>query len=415
MPAKSSFLGASKSRRPAPVSAHKAPVNPRPKPKPLSHAPPPPAGGHLRPPAESARRCRSQEPSRRQPYPASPSSPKHSPYDRPKRDDTRWRSVSPRARSSPLRNPDVGLRRRMTRDSEFSADDESRPTSRRASPSSLHRVRQRQPPRPQPLKAPVGARPGMGRYQTDSYRPDHKRRPSHDAPRTPRHPPGFRPARASDSPYGTPTTPRSRSREPTPRRREPVHHEQTRHAGKRPFRHAENSKPAESPSSPQQSSPAGFEFLEKLPQVLATHLGLKSLSDSADKAKEWADWVGDIKEAPEEISDLTARTTTTRDTITQIQSAIEARPDLMEGESGQVLRKQIESAIDDAKQALKKMTKLLQDLDNDGNRGRVMNGIEEFYHSYKYKNEWENKIKAADAELEKQIGTLSMLMVNIYS
>ena len=143
--------------------------------------------------------------------------------------------------------------------------------------------------------------------------------------------------------------------------------------------------------------------------MLATHLGLKSLSDSADKAKEWADWVGDIKEAPEEISDLTARTTTTRDTITQIQSAIEARPDLMEGESGQVLRKQIESAIDDAKQALKKMTKLLQDLDNDGNRGRVMNGIEEFYHSYKYKNEWENKIK------EKQIGTLSMLMVNIYS
>lgn len=194
-----------------------------------------------------------------------------------------------------------------------------------------------------------------------------------------------------------------------------------------PMRHTDrpddgpNDKPANKPTdrpagpSRKQSPAKGFDFLEKLPQAFAAYLGLKSLSDYADKAKEWTDWLGDIKEAPEEMSDLSTKTTTARDTITQIQNAIKARPDLLEGDSGSVLREQVETAMEDARVALKKLTKMLQELDNVGNRGAMMNEIEEFYHSYRYKDEWEDKIKEADQELEKQLGTLSVLMVNIYS
>lgn len=112
---------------------------------------------------------------------------------------------------------------------------------------------------------------------------------------------------------------------------------------------------------------------------------------------------------------LSSKVTAAKDTIDQIQNTITARPDLLEGESADALRQQIESAIKNAKVALDKMTKLLQDLSDDGLEGTVWEGFHNFYSSYRYKNEWEDKIKAADADLEKQLGTLNSLMVNIYS
>jgi hypothetical protein len=61
------------------------------------------------------------------------------------------------------------------------------------------------------------------------------------------------------------------------------------------------------------------------------------------------------------------------------------------------------------------MTKLLQEISSDGLEGTVFGGLEEFYNSYKYKDEWEKKIKLADADLEKQLAALSKVMVNVYS
>lgn len=125
--------------------------------------------------------------------------------------------------------------------------------------------------------------------------------------------------------------------------------------------------------------------------------------------------MNDLQGAPEEIQALSAKATTAKDTITQIQRSLEARPDLVEGESGQILKQQIESAIKSADKALGEMTELLQDLGNDGTEGTVWKGLQDFYNSYRYKNEWEEKIKEAEVNLQKELATLSTLMVNIYS
>lgn len=172
--------------------------------------------------------------------------------------------------------------------------------------------------------------------------------------------------------------------------------------------------PAESSTQPSPNE-GGGEFLSQLPKALATFTGLKVLTDHADSAKEWADWLNDLHGAPEEIQALSAKATTAKDTITQIQRSLEARPDLVEGESGQILKQQIESGIKSADKALGEMTELLEDLGNDGTEGTVWKGLQDFYNSYRYKNEWEEKIKEAEVNLQKELATLSTLMVNIYS
>ncbi|KAH7247769.1 hypothetical protein MRS44_010760 [Fusarium solani] len=456
----------------------------------------PPGGGLLRPPTlggSSSRRSRSHEASRRPRYPPT-SSPRDSYYGRPQRKETRWRSVSPRARPPPPRPTDRVLRRRMNRDSDMSADEDSRPLSRRPS-LSPPRYRTDRPPRqerprppalgheappspwPPSPRVPTSARPPMRSYPTDSYRPDAQRRPSYDAPRSPRYPPraprpspppGYRPAPhlASEMLRGRP---RSRDRSPLPRHHDtgpsadrerrhpppgpakpqaaPERPAKTQAAPERSAKHqgpherppirlpdrpapkpaatsAEKptGKPAEKPSekpaekpAPDQQKSKSNEFLQHLPKALATYIGVKSLNEHADTAKEWADWFMNIQKAPDEMRGLSSKVTAAKDTIDQIQNTITARPDLLEGDSADALRQQIESAIKNAKVALDKMTKLLQDLSDDGLEGTVWEGFHNFYSSYRYKNEWEAKIKAADADLEKQLGTLNSLMVNIYS
>lgn len=139
------------------------------------------------------------------------------------------------------------------------------------------------------------------------------------------------------------------------------------------------------------------------------------LTDHADTAKEWADWLNDLQGAPEEIQALSAKATTAKDTITQIQRSLEARPDLVEGESGHLLKQQIEAAIKSADASLGEMSELLEEVGNDGTEGAIWKGLQDFYGSVKYKNEWEGKIKEAEETLQKELGTLSTLMVNIYS
>lgn len=115
---------------------------------------------------------------------------------------------------------------------------------------------------------------------------------------------------------------------------------------------------------------------------------------------------------------LSAKTTTARDTITQIQETLKARPDLLEGETGKALKDQIEDQIKSTDKALGKMNKMLADLTHQGAKegdGNIVAGIEKYWNSYRYKEEWEGKLKAADAELQKELAALSTLMVNVYS
>ncbi|KAM5357758.1 hypothetical protein ACJZ2D_015946 [Fusarium nematophilum] len=443
----SSLRRSTKSKRPALTSSsRKLPTTYKPssKSRPSSSHGTGLLGGLLRPPTVGggpAQRSRSHEASRRPRYPPS-SSHRDSHYGRPKRRETRWRSVSPRARPAPTRGTDRVLRRRRNRESDISADDDSRPVSRRQSPSPPRYRSERfprperqrppghdTPPWPSSPRMPTSARPPMRSYPTDSYRPDERRRPSHEAPRSPRYPPGgmkqslppgYRPAPhlQAEMPRGRP---RSRDRSPPPRRHEAGHRgdHETRSspakaqaaAGKPSARTPDrtSSKPNEKPAQTQNANKS-FEFLQHLPQALATYAGVKSLSSHADSAKEWADWFVNIQNAPEEMHALSAKATTARDTIAQIQSTLAARPDLVEGDGAISLRQQIESAIKSAIKALDKMTELLQDLSSDGTEGKVWSGLQEFYNSYKYKNEWEAKIKEADEDLEKQLGALSTLM-----
>ncbi|EEU42728.1 uncharacterized protein NECHADRAFT_105186 [Fusarium vanettenii 77-13-4] len=419
----------------------------------------PPSGGLLRPPTvggSSSRRSRSHEASRRPRYPPT-SSPRDSYYGRPKRKETRWRSVSPRARPPPPR-PTDRVRRRMNRDSDMSADDESRPISRRPS-LSPPRYRGDRPPRqerprpptlgheappspwPSSPRVPTSARPPIRSHPTDSYRPDAQRRPSYEAPRSPRHPPrvprpspppGYRPAphlasemlrgRPRRHPPAGPAKPQAPPERPAKTQAAPERSAKHQGSHERPpvrppaEKPSEKTpeKPAEKPAPDQQKSKSN-EFLQHLPKALATYIGVKSLNEHADTAKEWADWFMNIQKAPDELRDLSSKVTAAKDTIDQIQTTITARPDLLEGDSADALRQQIESAMKNAKVALNKMTKLLQDLRDDGLEGTVWEGFHNFYSSYRYKNEWEDKIKEADADLEKQLGTLNSLMVNIYS
>ena len=157
-------------------------------------------------------------------------------------------------------------------------------------------------------------------------------------------------------------------------------------------------------------------FFSKFPTSFATYAGIRALSEHADKAKEWVEWFNNVNDAPDEIRALTSKISTTRDTIQQMKECIEARPDLIEDETGQVLKSHIEEAIDSTSETLKKMTKLLAGFSGAAKQdGTALGRLEEFWHSYNYKHEGEEQIKAADAELQQQLLQLGTLMSNIYA
>ncbi|KAM0553103.1 hypothetical protein ACHAPJ_007651 [Fusarium lateritium] len=276
----------------------------------------------------------------------------------------------------------------------------------------------------------------MRSYPSNSSRPNPRRYPSYEPPRSPRRPPaagqrsppsGYRPAPhlAADILRGRP-----RSRGETPLRTQENAHSSDRerkptHGGAAKAQPPPKKQPAKAPDQ-QETKPAektaqeqpqkrSRDFWKTLPQAFGTYAGVQALSEHADTAKEWADWFLDLRKTPEEIHELSAKATTAKDTITQIQNTLAARPDIIEGDDARPMRKQIEEAIKNATGSLDKMTKLLQEISSDGLEGTKFGGLEEFYNSYKYKDEWEEKIKLADADLEKQLASLSKLMVNIYS
>ncbi|KAJ4011107.1 hypothetical protein NW752_007360 [Fusarium irregulare] len=451
------------SLRSKPPSARKPPTTTHSRPT-SSHGPPPPPASNpptLRPPA--AERARSHETESRRPkYP--PTS-RHSYYGRPTpnerpaptRRDSGYRSVSPRGRQPPPPPPAPAgrtLRRRVTRDSDWMSEDESRPTSRRLTPSPR---RQRPEPRPHghdtppwpSSPKPANARPAMRSYPTDSSRPDPRRFHSYEAPPSPRRPPGagkrsppsgYRPAPhlASDMLRGRPRSRgdsplQNETHRPAPERRpshtnSPRNSPMTQPASPRQSprmqpaspRHSPRTKPARpakqepSPDKPEPQK-KGFDFMKHLPQAFATYASVNALSEHADTAKEWADWFMNLRKTPAEIHEISAKVTTAKDTITQIQNSLEARPDIIDGDDAGPMRKQIDEAIKNATTALDEMTKLLQEISSDGLEGTAFRGLEEFYNSYKYKDEWEEKIKIADADLEKELAALSRIMVNIYS
>ncbi|KAK7419796.1 hypothetical protein QQX98_003169 [Neonectria punicea] len=456
-----SRLRRSTTRSKRPAAATKS-TSRREKPRPLSYGDPDSGAGLLKPSAAgSSRRARSHETDRRRRsavvsssdddyyYQSHHSSARPPRESRPRRESVspprRRQSVSPRPprhrqspsprptrRTTSLRDP-RDQRRRPRRDASISADDlESRPRSPRPSSGSPRYPSDRLPRRPaHPTdSAHSSRRPSFVKpYSAEPRRPDDRRRMSYESR------PPVTGASKSSSPAGAkPSThaqpeplrgrPRSRSREDV---RKPREHDtaSVTKPGDKPAQKPKP-KPKPKPTSPSESSkPAGessrkpstggVDFLEKLPQALATFGGLKALTDHADTAKEWADWLNDLHGAPEEIQALSAKATTAKDTITQIQHSLQARPDLVEGESGQILKQQIEAAVKSADKALAEMTELLQDLGNDGSEGTVWKGLQDFYNSYRYKNEWEAKIKEAEVNLQKELGTLSTLMVNIYS
>jgi hypothetical protein len=149
---------------------------------------------------------------------------------------------------------------------------------------------------------------------------------------------------------------------------------------------------------------------------LATFAGLEALVGHVNTVKDLTEWYSDIAGSPEEMRALSARVVTARDTVTQIQAMLEARPDLVEGDAGKKLRDQIEDAISDTNGSLKTMSGLLEELNSHATgEGTVLRGVENFWNSYRYKSTFGDKLKEADGDLQGQLSTLSTLMVNIYS
>ncbi|KAM0254556.1 hypothetical protein ACHAQJ_006662 [Trichoderma viride] len=171
-----------------------------------------------------------------------------------------------------------------------------------------------------------------------------------------------------------------------------------------------------SPPRPKNERRGSGSFFGKFPTTFATYAGIRALAENADKAKEWVEWLNNVNDAPDEIRALSARITTARDTIQQMKDCLEARPDLIEDETGQALKFQIENAIDSTSETLKKMTKLLASFSGAAKENNTPLGrLEGFWHSYNYKQEGEEQIKSADAELQQQLLQLGTLMSNIYA
>ena len=186
------------------------------------------------------------------------------------------------------------------------------------------------------------------------------------------------------------------------------------------------SKPAPSPAAAAATSPpppaaAGSSksssFMDHMPNAMLAYAGIKAVSKHADSAKEWINWLNDLNETPEEIEEMSAKATTARDTINQVRETLKARPDLVEGETGATLKSQIEDAVKDTDKALGKMTKLLSEISKTGagEYGDAVKGMQSFWNSYRYKDEFKEKVEKANGELQKELAALSTLMVNIYS
>lgn len=151
-----------------------------------------------------------------------------------------------------------------------------------------------------------------------------------------------------------------------------------------------------------------------MPTAIAAYAGLKSLSKQADAAKEWIDWFAELSDTPEEIQELSDKADVARDTIAQVQQLIKARPDLLEGDKqGEVLKEQIEDAVESTNKALGKMTKLLAEISKKGGGSEQGNMMRDFWRSYRYKEEFADKIEAADADVQKELNGLSKLMLNL--
>ncbi|KAF7552496.1 hypothetical protein G7046_g7385 [Stylonectria norvegica] len=413
--------------------------------------------GLLKPPTPggSSRRSSSRDAdAERRSRPLSASGPRHDRHgsDEASEGTTRWRSVSPSTRRAPSERHPRASPRRDRRDSIISDGDDSRQASRRSSLSPAH------------------SHEYDGRFQGfPSQDQRHQSLSTHQGPLLP--PPGppmastgthHTPNAQSGTPYGSrrpsPASPPPRVLQAPPRahgastppKYKPQGHTHDEHSSKnmkpdshdhgtRPSagsRHDSNSSQASktghtNPASPKpsHSKPAaagashghetsgkGKGLLGSLSKSIATYASLESLTHHADIAKEWADWLKDIRDAPEEMQALSDKAKTAQDTISQIQTSVKARPDLLEGESGVRLKGQIEATIKSTDAVLSKMTTMLQDLNDTGAKhGNILDGLAEFYNSYKYKHEWEDKIKESDAELQKELGVLSTLMMAIYS
>ncbi|KAH0528971.1 hypothetical protein TsFJ059_003779 [Trichoderma semiorbis] len=221
------------------------------------------------------------------------------------------------------------------------------------------------------------------------------------------------PAKRGSSPYQRPSTASDSHRSASDRHRSASVDGYDRNSHSQPSSAQQPTSPSRRPKHERRGSDS---FFSKFPTSFATYAGIRALSEHADKAKEWVEWFNDVNDAPDEIRALSTRISTTRDTIQQMKECLEARPDLIEDESGQVLKSHIEDAIESTSETLKKMTKLLASFSGAAKQDSTALGrLEGFWHSYNYKNEGEEQIKAADAELQQQLLQLGTLMSNIYA
>lgn len=221
------------------------------------------------------------------------------------------------------------------------------------------------------------------------------------------------PAKRGSSPYQRPSTASDSHRSASDRHRSASVDGYDRNSHSQQSSTQQPTSPSRRPKHERRGSDS---FFSKFPTSFATYAGIRALSEHADKAKEWVEWFNDVNDAPDEIRALSTRISTTRDTIQQMKECLEARPDLIEDESGQVLKSHIEDAIESTSETLKKMTKLLASFSGAAKQDSTALGrLEGFWHSYNYKNEGEEQIKAADAELQQQLLQLGTLMSNIYA
>lgn len=162
-------------------------------------------------------------------------------------------------------------------------------------------------------------------------------------------------------------------------------------------------------------SPAASSLFGNMPTAIAAYAGLKTLSKQADNAKEWINWLSELSETPEEIQELADKADLARDTVSQVQQLIKARPDLLEGDKqAEALKEQIDEAVKSTDKALAKMSRLLAEISKKGaDQGDAVNGMKEFWRSYRYKDEYEEKVKKADDDVQKELAGLSTLMMNL--
>uniref|UniRef100_A0A8H7NC52 Uncharacterized protein n=1 Tax=Bionectria ochroleuca TaxID=29856 RepID=A0A8H7NC52_BIOOC len=235
------------------------------------------------------------------------------------------------------------------------------------------------------------------------------RRESLRSPRIPRDDTPPRSSRPHASPR--PSDYRPYEYRPHDQRNDSRHDQRPHEAPPRP-----HSQSVDSAAKPATSS--GSNLFASMPAAIAAYAGLKEVSKHAETAKEWVDWLNEMSETPDEIQELSAQAATARDTINQVQLTLKARPDLVEGEQGEKLKGQIETSIKNTDKALEKMTKLLSEISSEGTSASgqtAINQMQSFWRSYRYKNDFEQQVKKAQEDVQKELSALSTLMVNIYS